>query len=175
MSEALFGFAGVIVGALLTGAVEWWRETRRERRGARAAMRVLKNDLEVGAAMLGGTESSGLWWSRPSFSLPTKAWSDYRELLATGIQNEDDWDVIRVSFQEFSDVNSYRAARDDAAGGPGQASYSPTTDSAVVAPARERATNAVATVDRLLSPKTARPTPWEWLMSRLTPGSPPSH
>lgn len=151
MTAAIFGLIGVVVGALVTAGVDAWREHRREKRALQAAMRVLRNDLQIAQAMLSGTNMSGIWWRRPQFELPVDAYDQHRDLLAAEIEVEKDWLEVSDAFRELDDLNRYRAALDDSAGGPGKDKYTPGRDQRQILAVRHKAGEAVAVLDRLLS------------------------
>jgi hypothetical protein len=150
VTEAIFGLVGVIVGALITGLVEWLGHRRGEKRAARAAMRVLASDIAVGIAMLNASKAGSAWWVRPAFSLPTGAWAEYRDLLASHLDRDSDWLDVAAAFQEFADLNSYVAAHDASAGGVGAAIFNPATDSAFLEDAIAKARRGGGTLIRLL-------------------------
>jgi hypothetical protein len=87
MTAAIFGLIGVVVGAALTGAVNWLLERRRERAEAQAAARLLKSEVEAAISDVASTLAEGMW---PISYQPTwrQSWSSYRRPLAARMDPE---------------------------------------------------------------------------------------
>ena len=84
MSEAIFGLVGVVVGALITGVVDYVLDRRRERATLRAALRLIGDEYKD---LLGVVD----------LALMARAWplSDrYRRLIRTDDQWERNRDVL---------------------------------------------------------------------------------
>ncbi len=88
---AIFGLVGVAVGAILTGAVEWIREARRDRRRARAAARLLRSDLFLVSRILRNAISDR---ALPGFiDVTPRSWLEQRDLLASELK-DDEWIIV---------------------------------------------------------------------------------
>jgi hypothetical protein len=69
VTTGLFVLAGVIVGGLVTGSVNYAFEWRRERVSLRVAMRLLEAELAIAAASADWRLEQGAWtpfWESPS-------------------------------------------------------------------------------------------------------------
>jgi len=83
--------------------------------------------------------------------VPTVAWTEYRDLLASHVTKDSDSLAIASAFQGFVDINSFVAARDAAAGGMGNATFLGETDAAFIDQALAKANIGGETLLRLLA------------------------
>jgi hypothetical protein len=88
---ALFGLIGVAVGAVLTGIVDWIRQSQREDRSAHAAARLLRADLSLAARILRIGIARGQIPGFVDVSLPS--WTEYRDVLASALE-DDKWIIV---------------------------------------------------------------------------------
>lgn len=90
----IIGLVGVVLGVVIGGSLEWWRERRGVKRRARAAARLLRADLFIVSRIL----RNGIARRRvPGFldiSLPS--WRDQRDLLADAL-DADEWSVVAAT------------------------------------------------------------------------------
>ncbi len=90
---ALFGFLGVIVGALASGASTWFFTHRRERHEKRVAARLVREDLILAGSTLETVLQSG--W-QPEFALPLEYWREHRSVLAGSLPRER-WEEVAIA------------------------------------------------------------------------------
>jgi hypothetical protein len=96
ITTGLFVLAGVVVGGLVTGAVNYFLEWGRERANARVAMRLLAAELMLAAA-------SADWrleqraWSPWNFESAHRAWNEYRSEFARAVST-DDFESVAVGY-----------------------------------------------------------------------------
>jgi hypothetical protein len=95
VAEAIFGLVGVIVGAVVTGGVEFVAERRREAALLRKAARLVEAELDEAATIFEGALEDGKLWSgsnRPE----VPSWREYAPVLAEGLDT-DDWGVVEAA------------------------------------------------------------------------------
>jgi hypothetical protein len=83
VAEAIFGLVGVIVGAVVTGGVEFVAERRREAALLRKAARLVEAELDEAATIFEGALEDGKLWSgsnRPE----VPSWREYAPCLRRG-------------------------------------------------------------------------------------------
>jgi len=93
MTEAAFGLAGVVVGALLSGVMTYALERRREQRLVRAAARLLEQELEPFVGPLYELRASFLMDSQERYERVARQveeftlalWEKHRESLASSL------------------------------------------------------------------------------------------
>lgn len=95
MSEAIFGLIGVVVGGVLSGAVQW-AMTRRDERGAtRRAARLVRSELremrDLLTTWLGFAAWHWSWWESP------REWVEHRDVLAAGVSAEV-WELTERAY-----------------------------------------------------------------------------
>jgi ABC-type Fe3+-siderophore transport system permease subunit len=90
---ALFGFLGVIVGALASGASTWFFTRRREQHEKRTAARLVREDLLLAGSALDTVLQSG---GRPEFALPLEYWREHRSVLAGSLSRER-WEQVAIA------------------------------------------------------------------------------
>jgi hypothetical protein len=89
VAEAIFGLVGVVVGALVTGGVEFLAERRRESSLRRKAARLVEAELDQAARALETALDAGRSWNPPS----VPSWAEYAPVLADSLDT-DDWQVV---------------------------------------------------------------------------------
>jgi hypothetical protein len=93
-SSAIFGFAGVLVGAASTYLAQRGSEARQERANARVGVRLVKKDLvEAREVIEIGLEAS-TWWYRLDFEITLQNWDRYAGDLARALPLYD-WEPLR--------------------------------------------------------------------------------
>jgi hypothetical protein len=102
---------GIIVGALLKGAVDVWLDERREKKQERAAVRLLREDLSVAHNALVTSLEREEWWP-PSWPLSWTAWEAHRELLAGRLAPED-WTRVASGFSIIEIIDRHVAVLTD--------------------------------------------------------------
>jgi hypothetical protein len=158
VEQAIFGLIGVVVGAVLTGGVEWWRERRRENLAGHATLRLLRHELTRARGILAATKNNRVWWPQP-WTLPTALWLDERKLLASVIDRDEDWFVISNAFFELEDLNLYLAALREQHGD--DVEYESTAHDGRLQDTRDRVSEAMDAVIRLSErPPTRRQRLW---------------
>jgi hypothetical protein len=96
--SALFVLAGVIVGGLLTGGVTLALDTRREKRAARAAARLVVAELNEIGARLNAAVAAGVYGPEAGgLPLPDREWLEGRTLLAVALSDEE-WDAVAHAY-----------------------------------------------------------------------------
>lgn len=88
MGAAIFGLVGVVVGAVVTGAVNAWGEWRQRRADVRQARRLIAEDLRLIVADLELMAELGHYPVMFEHFLPTAAWSEHRGVLARELDDE---------------------------------------------------------------------------------------
>lgn len=94
--NAIFGFAGVVVGAGSTYVIQRGAEKREDRANARVAIRLINLDLvQIGAVLSTGLHR-GEWWTdqTPPIRIEAPAFELYDAALAKTL-SLDDWMAIR--------------------------------------------------------------------------------
>jgi hypothetical protein len=93
MTAAVFGFAGVIVGALLNVAATAWQASRSDRSAARVAARLVHLELRaVGLAWLVRADAG------ETASLPAPVWEANQAALARGLPDRS-WEAVVSAFE----------------------------------------------------------------------------
>jgi hypothetical protein len=96
MTAAIFGLIGVIIGGLITSGVELFRDSFRERRGLRSAVRLVDDELGYVVAALDNVLEVGKW--RPQQDdLERSAWEESKPLLAAALELND-WRGIVIAY-----------------------------------------------------------------------------
>lgn len=60
-------------------------------------------------ALLRANKEQSTLWDGPELSVPTDAWTEYRDLLAAHVTEDSDWLAIASAFQGFVDIESHLA------------------------------------------------------------------
>jgi hypothetical protein len=96
-SSAIFGFAGVLVGAGSTYLAQRNAEQRRDHAVARAAVRLLQVDVLEIEIKLNAALESGHWWVADRRSVLAPHWTSYEAELAKTLLLRD-WLTLRGAF-----------------------------------------------------------------------------
>jgi hypothetical protein len=97
LTAAIFGLIGVVVGAIVTGAVDLFMEWRRKKAGVFLSKRLVGEELQTIWIHLDGLLASGATprtdsAERRSRFMPTNAWEAHKGTLALkGVLNDDEW------------------------------------------------------------------------------------
>jgi hypothetical protein len=96
VTTGLFVLAGVVVGGLVTGAVNYAFEWRRERARLQIAMRLLEDELaRAGAFADWRLEQGG--WAPWDFQSAHRTWNEYRPDIVIGLSSHE-WYSVAVAF-----------------------------------------------------------------------------
>jgi hypothetical protein len=120
VSAALFGLAGVALGAVLSGSVAYAMERRRESQRARARARVLEEELEPLVGHLYRLRAAVLMRDRVAFEasrarvddFPFDVWRANRETIASTTPVEEWYSVMRA-FVALEELRAKLAAIGD--------------------------------------------------------------
>jgi hypothetical protein len=104
MAGAIFGLLGVIIGGLLTGAVSFIFERRRERIQARADARLILINYKVFSLYIDEALNGDAWPSiLPNIEWSYNIWLSARPNLAATL-SRDDWDAIEAGMHLIEDA-----------------------------------------------------------------------
>ena len=87
MTAAIFGLAGVIIGAVVSGWLTLALERRREQQGRRAALYVMDVEILRARSYLDGILEEGVWAAGTDISV--RAWARYEDVLARQLRRDD--------------------------------------------------------------------------------------
>jgi hypothetical protein len=96
---AILPLVGVVLGALLSGGVQYALRRRDERAEVRAVTRILLNDLEGAVASLDAVLSDRLWNVLDTVDVRDDDWNKHDLLLARHL-SDDDWDAVATAFRD---------------------------------------------------------------------------
>lgn len=120
MSAAIFGLIGVVIGAILTGGVEFGLRRVEQRRELRRVRRLIGSELSTVWTHLllivqvgGGALPPRVVEEKPDDWLPTQAWRLYKEALAGSLVSDAEWreldsiydDLIAMRYGLFAGGN----------------------------------------------------------------------
>jgi hypothetical protein len=105
---AIFGFAGVLVGAASTYLIQRGSEGRRERGDARVGIRLVKKDLVAARETIEIGLEVGRWWQSLDFEISLGNWERYAGDLARALPL-DEWEELRETIAVTESVED-RAA-----------------------------------------------------------------
>ena len=144
MAEAIFGLMGVVVGAGITGALEWLQLRRTRAYSRRAAIRLVGAELLTARATLEAVADADsdeqarhdLQDAVTGGFAAVAAWEQHRNVLAEELA-DDQWDdvvrayvafnlVTQVRSTEFDDLRSITRGAADAVGAALKAISAPT-------------------------------------------------
>jgi hypothetical protein len=95
---ALATLAGVIVGAVVGGWVNYKLERRREKAQGRAGARLVRMDLAIAAEQLKDAYAEAMWW--PFYNVRLESWDRYRDVIAIAV-GANDWVTVSQSAIEL--------------------------------------------------------------------------
>lgn len=91
------------LGGAISLSTSYAMARRNERAAARAAARLLRDDLLVGVSMARIALRDEKWWTQ-DFSLPTRSWREGRGPLALFLSDAD-WRTLASAFEEMDLTN----------------------------------------------------------------------
>jgi hypothetical protein len=96
LTPAVFGLVGVVVGGLLNGLVGAVADSRRDRREATVAARLVRHEIEFLSAEVASWVREG---EVPESAVPLKreAWDAHHEILARVLLARD-WDMLAATY-----------------------------------------------------------------------------
>ena len=109
MAEGIFGLVGVMVGAIVTGAVEWWHARQARATARRAALRLVSDELEGTSVALrhaAQLESDDAVAEEVRDAVAreivtTVTWREHRGELAQAL-GDSDWRKVSSAYQRVS-------------------------------------------------------------------------
>jgi hypothetical protein len=114
VSQGLFALGGVLLGGLLTGAVTYVLESKRERKAIRAAARVLIDAIKSPMINTQVLLEDGRWFVAPGDDarkhFSTELWEEHRQLLAAGL-SPDGWRAVSNAFRSLRGLGAIFAQR----------------------------------------------------------------
>lgn len=102
VTTGIFVLAGVLIGGLLTGLVNYVLERRRETASARAALRLLEIELALAGATIDQVVESGRWWPW-NFERSHRTWDEHRPEAAR-VLSDDEWIKVALGFSGIDAV-----------------------------------------------------------------------
>lgn len=109
MTEAIFGFAGVLVGAFSQGAWAWTMERRREEWAARKAGRLLARSLTRARWALRLPQEAGIGsWSVVVMEVDAALgrWPEHGDVLAGTLPSTEDWHTIVSAIEALDRIHT---------------------------------------------------------------------
>jgi hypothetical protein len=102
VTAAIVGLLGVLVGGVLTGAIEFSLDRRRDSKAARVASLLLADDLAWSYGVLELILKSDRWLPRPGklTRISTVMWEEQRLLLGTTISSAD-WMALAAAAHQL--------------------------------------------------------------------------
>jgi len=108
---AVFGLIGVIVGALITLIVGFYRVRRRDKKDARAARRIIQSELKEAAQAIHEALGAAEWpggWTKKAWS---ESWSKYRPVLAVDMKDDRSFAAVASAYLFMGLLETGLAAR----------------------------------------------------------------
>jgi len=106
VSAAIFGLIGVVVGALVTGGVDYVMQRRREKAELRQARRVVAGELSDLWYQLETITAGDRWPGEvPEEWFASRMWEAHRPVLASQLSDEDWNELARI----YSIATKFRA------------------------------------------------------------------
>jgi hypothetical protein len=97
VTTGIFVLAGVLVGGLVTGAVNYVLERRREQASAQVALRLLESELtHAGNAVETAIERS--FWAPWNFARTHRTWDEHRAEAAR-VLSDGEWQAVARGFR----------------------------------------------------------------------------
>jgi hypothetical protein len=123
VSQAVAVIIGAILGGLLTSVPAIVAELLRskearnahrqsEQRELQVACRMVLEELAEQDYLLITATESGLWWP-DAFDLPTSTWDRYGHILATHMDDENEWITVALAYTIAKAVNTERQSMRD--------------------------------------------------------------
>lgn len=106
MSDAIFGLVGVVIGGLLTGALQVFQQRRSDRAEARAVARLLSAELSEQLQYLDALVNQDPAVSKQAPTI--SAWPEYRAAMAR-LLDDRTWQAVAGAYVELSRMNSSQA------------------------------------------------------------------
>jgi hypothetical protein len=97
VAEAIFGLVGVIVGALITGGVEYFMRVRDEKAETRAAARLTHAELGHAEGLVAMALDSGKWELVREGSYPDDRWRQHEGLFGR-LLGGDEWSAVAYGY-----------------------------------------------------------------------------
>ena len=108
MTGAIFSLIGVVVGGLLTAAIQAVQQGRSDRATARAASRLLSAELSEQHVFLEALVSRGTATPVDDELPAVSAWPEYRSVMARLLDDET-WQAVAGAYVELSLFHAERA------------------------------------------------------------------
>jgi hypothetical protein len=107
MTGAIFSLIGVVVGGLLTAAIQAVQQGRSDRATARAASRLLSAELSEQHVFLDTLINQGTAIPTDAELPAVSAWPEYRAVMARRLDDET-WQAVAGAYVELSMFHSER-------------------------------------------------------------------
>ena len=104
MIAAVFGLLGVVVGATVSGGVQWLLVRRSDRHAARTAARVVRYELRQFRELLRYSIGSRYWEVR--YWISPVRWREHQAALA-GACTSDEWSRVEMAYVGLEIVDSW--------------------------------------------------------------------
>src|SRR6478735_7267443 len=109
MTEAIFGLVGVVIGALVTGTIEWIQTRRTSAIAIRAARRLVAEELLICVSCLDVAAGAGapdvvaasMRDSTARGLIRADAWAAHKSILAEGL-DDDAWVAVSNAYLEVT-------------------------------------------------------------------------
>ncbi len=99
MSEAIWGFVGVLIGGGITWAIEIWRARRSDMDAARVAARLVAAELETIDNVR--TADAPEFLEQKKLAMKQDAWVAHRTTLARDL-SDDGWRAVRRAYDALA-------------------------------------------------------------------------
>lgn len=109
MTNAIFSLIGVVIGGLLTGAVQSFQQRRSDRAQLRAASRLLSAELSEQHVFLASLTNQDSAQASMTDLPAISAWPDYRPLMARLLDDEA-WQAVARAYVELGLLHSSLAS-----------------------------------------------------------------
>jgi hypothetical protein len=100
--------AGTITGGVIVSYGNWYLARRKEKLEFKTACRLISTELQSARRTVTFALDKHIWW-RPDEELSTKAWEEYKHLLAPHL-SYDAWSDICLAADSLDDTNLLAAA-----------------------------------------------------------------
>jgi hypothetical protein len=99
---------GTITGGVIVSYGNWYLARRKEKLEFRTACRLISTELQMAQLTVKFALDKHIWW-RPDEELTTKAWEDYKHLLAPHL-SYDAWSSVWLAASSLDGANVLAAA-----------------------------------------------------------------